>query len=751
MGTGYALLLPPSLSAHLSFTLCLQLSAVGNNTTEQNVELNDERIRIVNKEKGRRAVLQCTPLSFQEEEIKIDKLHESVLTSEKVNSIDGWLPKQDKYLITTNKNLHNNFQSSQMSIVSIPSMKMESSRHDCVCYFSENEFADAKGNASLIHHIISEQNQANGLVAANTPFHNEQPTKNGAKEKESGNMLDINFLDHSGDIWWVLDNIRMVSEKLKTELERSLKREMVLAHEVEHLRHRGECSCSETIQYANERNDRRNAHANKTEAKNLQQNPISLQKENDICDPEHSTSDTYNKPFMSSVTLLGNASPITSSSDPIKMTQSNNDPSNSKKPGEPCCGEERDQNDIEITESLPETQIKLLQDMTLLKATLETLQFENEALKAQVEQWKSNSKMFSNDIVTPETDIVELQQKNENLQNKLLIEERNCKECLKEMKKLVYKYNSLRYYTKDLEQEKRQLTSEKQAISHVLEVQKSENQRLQCDLQENKEKTNTLEKKLADIVKEFNFVRRLLDTTQETCKQQEKEIAALFSEKEALLQVLQQTKDEKLSAILALQEATIDRRTLQKEIDSLVIQKSAAKMKLLETTEKDEAEKVLGGCMGNEGVMLPKIAKLQEDNCFLQQELEQHVQKTLQQEASIRKLKEERVLLENCLAAVQNEKNALQLEMKQLHKDFIDLTNKSVGCFICKCQMQADSQKILPDIIKKEERKDEEYSLEVNKEISIKSGSGFSTNFEEMEFANKIVKTYLKKKGKHQE
>ncbi|XP_039606925.1 coiled-coil domain-containing protein 110-like [Polypterus senegalus] len=607
-----------------------------------------------------------------------------------------------------------------MSTISTSSMKMESSRHDCVCYFSENEFADAKGKASLIHHIIAEQNQANGLMATNTPFHTEGPTENGAKEEESGNMLDINFLDHSGDIWWVLDNIRMVSDKLKTELEKSLKREMVLAHKVEHLRRRGECSCSETIQYANERNDRRIAHANKTEANNLQQNPISLQ-ENDMCDPEHSASDRYNKPFLSSVSLLFNASPITSSSDTIKITQSNNDPNNSKKLGEACCGEERDQNDIEITESLPETQIKHLQDMTLLKATLETLQFENEALKAQVEQWKSSTKMFSSDIVTPEREIVELQQKNENLQNKLLIEERNCKECLKEMRKFVYKYNSLRYYTKDLELEKRQLTSEKQAISHVLEDQKSENQRLQCDLQENKEKTNALEKKLADIVKEFNFVRRQLDTTQEICKQQEKEIAALNSEKEALLQVLQQTKDENLSAILALQEATIDRRTLQKEIDSLVIQKSAAEMKLLEKTEKDEAEKVLGGCMGNEGEMFPKISKLQEDNCFLQQELELHVQKTLQQEASIRKLKEERVLLENCLAAIQNEKNTLQLEMKQIHKDFIDLTNKSVGCFSCKCQMQAASQKILPDIIKKEEQKDEEYSHEVNEEISIKS------------------------------
>ncbi|XP_058870793.1 coiled-coil domain-containing protein 110-like [Acipenser ruthenus] len=57
------------------------------------------------------------------------------------------------------------------------------------------------------------------------------------------------------------------------------------------------------------------------------------------------------------------------------------------------------------------------------------------------------------------------------------------------------------------------------------------------------------------------------------------------------------------------------------------------------------------------------------------QELEQHIQEGLQLGGNISRLKEECKRLENCLLTVQNEKQILQVELRQLHKDCLGLRN----------------------------------------------------------------------------
>lgn len=69
------------------------------------------------------------------------------------------------------------------------------------------------------------------------------------------------------------------------------------------------------------------------------------------------------------------------------------------------------------------------------------------------------------------------------------------------------------------------------------------------------------------------------------------------------------------------------------------------------------------------------MACLKEENQMLKEELRQSTERGTQAEEYARRLQEEQAILENCLQTVQEEKDLLQVEVRALHQDYINLSD----------------------------------------------------------------------------
>ncbi|MGH0165566.1 UNVERIFIED_CONTAM: hypothetical protein FKN15_048970 [Acipenser sinensis] len=212
------------------------------------------------------------------------------------------------------------------------------------------------------------------------------------------------------------------------------------------------------------------------------------------------------------------------------------------------------------------------------------------------------------------------------------------------------------------------VVSEKDQIKEVLET--TNKSFLQI-----KDEKLMLERKVIRMMEEINLREKELGRSQLESQQLKERGAALRSENETLLQVLHEIKDEKLTVDMVLQDSANTIRTLQNEVKSLSSQNSATKKLFQDEMHKVQADRVFNSVAKECEVLSVVVANLKKDNNCLKQELEQHIQEGLQLGGNISRLKEECKRLENCLLTVQNEKQILQVELRQLHKDCLGLRN----------------------------------------------------------------------------
>ena len=78
--------------------------------------------------------------------------------------------------------------------------------------------------------------------------------------------------------------------------------------------------------------------------------------------------------------------------------------------------------------------------------------------------------------------------------------------------------------------------------------------------------------------------------------------------------------------------------------------------------------------------MLSKmVMEIKADNQILKEELKKHSQENTKFENSISRLTEDKVLLENYVRSIENERDTLEFEMRNLQRDYLSLSDKVSG------------------------------------------------------------------------
>ncbi|MBN3277406.1 CC110 protein, partial [Polyodon spathula] len=534
-------------------------------------------------------------------------------------------------------------------------------------------------------------------------------TSSDEKTVVTGNVLSSP--ECNGDLWGTLEKISIANEQMKVEMEKSQTQEIALADKLQHLKHTIRPSHTGSgDQKSLEGTDAKSKRFVDLENKidRIKKSTVSLKESNLNLHKDIGCGSAGNSPYH-----CDNGMSQTNQGTEIKnQTTTNSDKSQSmssmrmenlQSHGHVNHLEKQNEVLSPMTEkdfrNKPVLTLSQLRhsskDVRLLENNILNLEDGNLSLKSEVNPLK----VLKEQNIDKEGKIVQLEEEKKDLQSRLKKTEADSKEYVKELKKLLYKYDEVRICYKTLDEERRQLTSEKQTFIHCLDSIKREQQRAhdkmlsvvneKDQIKEVLETTNKsflqvkdeklmLERKVIHMMEEINLREKELGRSQLESQQLKERGAALRSENETLLQVLHEIKDEKLTVDTVLQDSAITIRTLQNEVKSLSSQKSATK-KLHDEMHKVQADRVFNSVAKECEVLSVVVANLKEDNNCLKQELEQHIQEGLQLGGNMSRLKEECKRLENCLLTVQNEKEILQVELRQLHKDYLGLRSTIVA------------------------------------------------------------------------
>nr|XP_015200835.1 PREDICTED: coiled-coil domain-containing protein 110 isoform X1 [Lepisosteus oculatus] len=526
--------------------------------------------------------------------------------------------------------------------------------------------------------------------------------------------------DRNQDLWSTLEKVSIASELMKEEMERSQRRELALALELEYLKqsmrpsskglsddemnhsprgafhHEGDLPNASGLPLNTDGKCERIAKLEKM-VERLQNAQVSLEENNlnlrrpirggsehqipadSNCTHPHATQDTTHtgQGMADNRNLIPKASQMQTAQ---FCVSENGLETQREGPGSEAKGD-RKETKVLVRES----------EMPVMMNSLQSDKSEKEA--------EDMSVLKGLEIVRPREpseeqnladadQVTRLEKEKQEIEKKFKTMEEYSKQCVKELKKLLRKYEDLKTRNRALDGQNKQLLSEKQMLISFLDAVKEEKQRAH---------DNTL-----SILKENDNIKDLLDKANQSFAQLRGEkqqlqgkVALLASEvshltealgtskleiqrlegKGTLLQLIQEVHEERPSADLALQDPDNVRRILQKEVGQLVSQKQATEKKLQDDIQTVQAERVLSSVSKECEVLSVVVAQLREDNHVLKQELEQSAHQSLLLEGTVKGLKEERTLLENCLFTVQSEKEILQLEVRKLHRDYLDLSS----------------------------------------------------------------------------
>uniref|UniRef100_A0A673STL8 Coiled-coil domain containing 110 n=1 Tax=Suricata suricatta TaxID=37032 RepID=A0A673STL8_SURSU len=354
----------------------------------------------------------------------------------------------------------------------------------------------------------------------------------------------------------------------------------------------------------------------------------------------------------------------------------------------------------------------LKESMQIQKKVTE-LENKNMTLKMKIKPLVITTQSLIQKIEIYEKQLKNLVEEKNTIQSKLIKKEEDGKECLKELKKIISKYNVLIGQNKALEEKNNQLSLEKQQMIETLDQLKSKEHKTQNDMaivnNENNRmsiemdsmKTNILliqdekemlEKKTHQLLKERSSLENELKENQlEIMQLKEKEILAK-TEQETLLQIIETVKNEKLNLETTLQESIAARQMMEREIENIQKYQSTAEENFLKEIQNAKSEASIYknslSEMGNECEMLSKmVMEIKTDNQILKEELKKHSQENIKFENSISRLAEDKILLENYLRSIENERDTLEFEMRNLQKEYLNLSEKI-------CSQQSDLSKM---------------------------------------------------------
>ncbi|XP_008048985.1 coiled-coil domain-containing protein 110 [Carlito syrichta] len=343
----------------------------------------------------------------------------------------------------------------------------------------------------------------------------------------------------------------------------------------------------------------------------------------------------------------------------------------------------------------------LKESMQIQKKVIE-LENENLNLKTKIKPLIFTTQSLLQKIETYEKQLKNLVEVKNTLQSKLIKTEDDGKECLKELKKIVSKYNVLQDQNKTLEEKNSQLSFEKQQMIETFDQLKSKEHKTQNDMtivsNENNRvriemeamKTNILliqdekemlENKTHQLLKEKSALENELKENQlEIMQLKEKERLAK-TEQDTLLQIMEAVKTEKLNLETTLQESTAARQMMKREIENIQTYQSTAEENFLQEIKNAKSEASIYknslSEIGKECEMLSKmVMEIKTDNQILKEELKKHSQENAKFENNISRLTEDKILLENYVRSIENERDTLEFEMRNLQREYLSLSDK---------------------------------------------------------------------------
>ncbi|XP_076409491.1 coiled-coil domain-containing protein 110 isoform X6 [Peromyscus maniculatus bairdii] len=333
------------------------------------------------------------------------------------------------------------------------------------------------------------------------------------------------------------------------------------------------------------------------------------------------------------------------------------------------------------------------------------LENENLALRTKMKPLIFTTQSLIQKIETCEKQLKALGEEKSALQSKLVQAEKENSECLRELKKIVSTYNVLQDQHKTLEEKNSQLSLEKQQMINTVDHLKGKDHKSQSDMavlkNENsrmniqidamntnmlllQDERETLEKNMYQLLTDKGSLESGLKESQlEVLQLKEKERLA-EAEHESLLHLLEAAKTEKLNLEAALQESASARQTLARELEAIQTYQSAAeenfRKEIISAKSETNVYKNNLAEISQECEMLSKmVLEIKADNQILKEELKKHSQENAKFESSISRLTEDKVLLENYARSIENERDTLEFEMRNLQREYLSLSDKVSG------------------------------------------------------------------------
>uniref|UniRef100_A0A2K6Q6G2 Coiled-coil domain containing 110 n=1 Tax=Rhinopithecus roxellana TaxID=61622 RepID=A0A2K6Q6G2_RHIRO len=343
-----------------------------------------------------------------------------------------------------------------------------------------------------------------------------------------------------------------------------------------------------------------------------------------------------------------------------------------------------------------------LKESVQIQKKVTELENENLKLKSKMKPLIFTTQSLIQKVETYEKQLKNLVEEKSTIQSKLSKAEEDSKECLKEFKKIISKYNVLQGQNKTLEEKNIQLSLEKQQMMEALDQLKSKEHKTQSDMaivnNENnrmsiemeamkttilliQDEKEILEKKTDQLLKEKSSLENELKENQlEIMQLKEKERLAK-TEQETLLQIIETIKDEKLNLETTLQESAAARQIMEREIENIQTYQSTAEENFLQEIKNAKSEASIYknslSEIGKECEMLSKmVMETKTDNQILKEELKKHSQENVKFENSISRLTEDKILLENYVRSIENERDTLEFEMRNLQREYLSLSDK---------------------------------------------------------------------------
>ncbi|XP_046312525.1 coiled-coil domain-containing protein 110-like [Marmota monax] len=343
-----------------------------------------------------------------------------------------------------------------------------------------------------------------------------------------------------------------------------------------------------------------------------------------------------------------------------------------------------------------------LKESMQIQKKVSELENENLTLKTKIKPLVFTTQSLIQKIESHEKQLKNLVEEKNTIQSKLIKAEDDSKECLKEFKKIISKYNVLQGQNKVLEEKNSQLALEKQQMLDAFDQLKSKEHKIQNDMalvtSENNRmsiemeamKTNILlihdekdilEKKTYQLLQDKSSLENELKENQlEILQLKEKERLAK-NEQESLLQILETIKNEKLNLETILQDATTARQMMERKIETLQTYQNASEESFLKEIKNAKSEaniyKNSLSEISKECEMLSKmVVEIKTDNQILKEELKKHSQENMNFENSLSRLTEDKMLLENYVRSIENERNTLEFEMRNLQQEYLSLSDK---------------------------------------------------------------------------